>query len=138
MSADLNNQELNYTQPPSHPVLLDFDPDENFFNDALGSLGVSHGCKYYSVEGFNETFRNAPPSLDVVMHNIRSYNKNNDAFAALLSSMCKIPEIIVLTETWLSPIDNDRRLLDGYTEFNTVRSVGRGGGCLYCAVIALL
>ena len=66
------------------------------------------------------------------MHNIRSYNKNNDKFAAMLSSICKIPEIIVLTETWLSPFDNDRRLLDGYTEFNTVRSVGRCGESVLC------
>ena len=123
----LDDDRLNYIQPPSHPALLEFDPDENFFNDALGGLNIPNESKYYSIDSFNTMFRDNSPSLDFMVHNIRSYNRNSDSFIAMLTSLCKLPEVIVLTETWLTPNDEDKNLLEGYTEFNTVRS-GRSGG----------
>ena len=124
----VSSGELNGEINRHLSVLPSVDPDENFFNGVLGNINTANSCKYYSIDDYNSTFNNRTPTMDFMTHNVRSCNKNIDPFIAMLKAINKLPEIIVLTETWLTPDDTDQGLLDGYTEYHTARQAGRGGG----------
>ena len=121
-------EELIDTHPLLHNVLPAVDPDDNFLNSVIGDLGTTNKSKYYSIDEYNSTFNSTTLHADFMTYNARSYNKNKDPFIAMLKSLSKMPEIIVLTETWLTPDETDQHLLDGYTEYHTARPTGRGGG----------
>ena len=88
------------------------DPDENFFNEIFGGLELRQESNYYSINRYNSTFNNSSSYLDIFAYNIRSFDRNNGSFIAMLKSFIKPPEIIVLTETWLTAEEQDVSLLD--------------------------
>ena len=94
----LPNCVLNRETPPQS-VLCAIDPDEHFFNDVYRGLTVENESKYYSVDSYSSQFDNTSVHLDFMTFNIRSYCRNIDSFTAVLDSLYKRPEIIVLTET---------------------------------------
>ena len=120
--------EQNCTQSPSHPTLQALDPDENFFNEVLGNLGTEYESKYYTINSYNSSFSSTSSNIDFMAYSVRSYKRNKDSFIAMLNSLYKHPEVVVLTETWLTPDAVDFQLLDGYIEHHTIRQGGRGGG----------
>ena len=122
-----NNFERSSTVPP-HSILNDIDPDENFFNEVHGGLQMPKESKYYSIQRYNSTFSTSARSLDILSCNVRSYDKNSDSFRAVLESLYKQPEIIVLTETWRKADDHTTYMWEGYCEHHTVWNVGRSGG----------
>jgi len=79
----------------------------------------------YSVESFRDNFNDCN-ELFIVNFNVRSFNANVDEFIAFVNNLGKIPDIIVLTETWFSDIYSEP--LDGYVCFHSFRSNKRGGG----------
>ena len=121
-SADIDREH------PSHPILHPIDPDENFLNEVMGGLHTSNESRYYTINHYNSTFTNASIYIDFMSINVRSWNKNGDKFISMLKSLNNLPHIIVLTETWLTVHERDTCLLDGYTEYHTVRHLGRSGG----------
>ena len=123
----LHAADVNSTHPP-HPILHSIDPDENFFNEVTGGLQISNESKYFTIEQYNSAFINSSIYIDFMSVNVRSWNKNGDKFISLFKSLNNLPHVIVLTETWLTMHERDTCLLDGYTEYHTVRHLGRSGG----------
>jgi hypothetical protein len=111
---------------PSDQFLRSVDPDDNFFDGIFASLGQSRQSDYYCIDKFNNKFSSSS-CLTIFNLNIRSYNANIDKFIAVMESLSQQPEIIIITETWLSD-DAGPSIMEGYQAFHTVRSNGKGGG----------
>ena len=60
--------------------------------------------------------------------NIRSISANGDTLVALLQSLYTLPDVLVVTETWLKPEDGCNFLEENYDGYHTARSHGRSGG----------
>ena len=105
------NEFLNYN---------DFDPDLNLIDHVMPT--ESYGSLYYTVDDFNDEV--SKDELVLVSYNIRSFNRNFDSFEAMLSSLNVYPNVIVLSETWLSDDVN----MDGFKDFHTFRNDRRSGG----------
>ena len=125
-NVDANSINNNCILSPN--ALNDIDPDENFYNEVHDGLQVQNGYNYFSIQQYNSLFKFNIKYLNFMAFNIRSYNRNNESFKAVIESLYKLPEIIVLTETWLTPEDHGVSLLDGYSERRTIRQGGRSGG----------
>ena len=65
------------------------------------------------------------------MLNIRSFNKNINTFNIFLDTLVSKPDIILLTETWLTDTDDPSIYLTYYKMFKTNRILKikkKGGG----------
>ena len=78
------------------PILHNVDPDENLINLSYRQL-FKDGSPYYSVQNSYGVITGRV--ISVINLNIRSFNRNFDAFQAYLSAANVCPDIIVLTET---------------------------------------
>ena len=110
-----------------HDVLGPFDPDDNFFNGIFNSPNQSRQSEYCTIEQFGVTC-NTPSSITVLHLNIRSFNANGDKLASVLDALLKPPEVIVLTETWITDVNVGCSDIDGYEAYHITRAGGRGGG----------
>ena len=117
------------------------DPDVNYFRDAYHSSlrdlqDNDELNSYFTIEQFNSDLLhdfNPKKALIIIALNIRSFYKHIDQFTAMLTDLKYKPDIIVLTETWLTRSNKETASLDGYKVFHTVRSETRGGGVsLFC------
>ena len=110
---DLNSNDDN--------LLDNIDPDDNFINVIYPGL-TTEGSQYYSVNNVKNVLNGR--DFEIIHSNIRSFNKNFDSFLAVLSSINAVPDVFVLSETWLSePVH-----VEGYNSFHTVRDGRRSGG----------
>ena len=65
--------------------------------------------------------------------NVRSFIKNGKLCISLLKSLYRLPDILILTETWLQPDDQEISNIEGYRAFHTIREGGRSGGVsIFC------
>ena len=70
-------------------------------------------CQYNTIDTFNHGFYNTTQLL--ILHiNVRSLQKNFDAFEGLVKSMKTKPHIILISETWLNPALSKSYTLDNY------------------------
>ena len=106
----------------------DLDPDDNFYNEVYQGLSLTEVSPYYSIENYNSSFKDSPSSLNIFSFNVRSFKRNGELFTSFLKSLYKLPDIVVLTETWIDNIDKDTYAMEGYNEFHTIREHGRSGG----------
>jgi hypothetical protein len=88
---------------------------------------LNRNCEVYDIDSFNAEFTGTS-DLFIVNFNVRSYNANVDEFIGYINNLCRIPDIIVLTETWFSNSYTD--CLDGFNCHHCVRTASRGGGGL--------
>ena len=65
--------------------------------------------------------------MTILNCNISSISDNGDTFVTLLQSLCTLPEILVVTETWLKPEDVSNFLEENYDEYHTARSHAMSG-----------
>src|SRR5277367_2616127 len=77
-------------------------------------------------------FSCAPRALHVVLHNVRSINKNFYKLSDYLYTLPKLPQLIILTETWLKKYQTKFFQLPNYIRIDELRSNTRnnveGGG----------
>ena len=97
---NLGTSNVNNNCKLSPNPLTDIDSDENFYNEVHDGLQVQNGSNYCSIEQYNSLFKSNIKYLNFMAFNIRSYNRNNDSFKAVIESLHKLPEVIALTETW--------------------------------------
>lgn len=130
----MNDINLNLEpNPPCSEYFRSIDPDDNFFNDNSNFIASDNQSSYYSTENFNETYDENNSYLFVININIRSYWSNIDALESFLSALKTIPDVIVLTETWLNDNNVSTCFIEGYSEpyyTNRLTNGGRGGGVL--------
>ena len=103
------------------------DPDVNLaiLNDNLDNSN----CNYCSTDSFKSLKQQFPNNgLSIICFNIRSFNKNGDAFLGYLSNCEHDFDIIVLTETWAKDETNMLCHIPGYNSTHNLRENRRGGG----------
>lgn len=67
-------------------------------------------------------------NIEIVHQNIRSIRANFDLFVAELSARSKLPEIIILTEIWISGYESSLYELPNYMLLIKNSEVNRAGG----------
>ena len=88
--------------------------------DQFESFGISSGtCSAFSPEQFNQQFSSSNKKLFIMNFNIRSFNANIGEFSLFLDELCRIPDIIILTETWNS--DDLSAEIDKYKSYHCNR-----------------
>jgi hypothetical protein len=95
--------------------------DANIFEHSLGST-----CELYTANLFGTHVQRDDSQLLLIHHNIRSFHKNYDELSVFLDQLNSEVGVIVLTETWFSPILTYD--IEGFTAYHTYRSDKRGGG----------
>ena len=100
-------------------------PDVNFYND-ISSLESN----YLSPNEIDKNFQNFSKESFSVLHlNIRSMNKNFEAFQDFYKSLNTKFSIICLTETWANDSNqNSSFQLEGYISVHQIRKSCKGGG----------
>ena len=102
-------------------------PDVNFYNN-ISSLESN----YLSPSEIDKNFKNFSTESFSVLHlNIRSMNKNFEAFQDFYKSLNTKFSIICLTETWANDSDinhNSLFQLEGYIPVHQIRKSRQGGG----------
>ena len=96
-------------------VLLDdnIDPDLNYHLYANNE----ENCNYYTLDQYQNTL-NHDGTLNIINYNIRSFNRNFDAFASAFL-VNGAPDVLCLTETWFS---SDNTIdLPGFHGFHITR-----------------
>ena len=99
------------------------DPD---FNDHLYANNEEN-CNYYTLDQYLNTL-NHEGTLNIINYNIRSFNRNFDAFSSAFF-VNGAPDVICLTETWFS-CDNTIDL-PGFHGFHITRDRRSGSVSLY-------
>ena len=96
--------------------------------DNHASFGILNGsCLDYSLVQFNSRFSQLNRKLFIMNFNIRSFNSNIDEFSVFLSKLFRLPDFIILTETWNS--DDRSADIPGFQSHHCNRpSDKRGGG----------
>jgi exonuclease III len=107
--------------------LNQIDPDINFFDGMFASYNQPAQSSYYTIEEFN-LIQPKKSCFTVMSFNIRSFSANSDQFILMLKSLRSQPDVIILSETWLSESAAAYCSMEGYDSYHTVRDGGRGGG----------
>ena len=109
-------------------------PDVSFYDD-ISSLETS----YLSPSEIDKNFQNLSKESFTVFHlNIRSMNKNFEAFQDFCKSLTTIFSIICLTERWINDSNinqNSTFQLEEYTSVHKTEKVAKEGKLLYLSVI---
>ena len=89
------------------------DPDLNYHLYANNE----ENCNYYALDQYQNTL-NPDATLNIINYNIRSFNRNFDAFASAFL-VNGAPDVLCLTETWFS---SDNTIdLPGFHGFHITR-----------------
>lgn len=105
------------------------DPDENMF----GQFNQDEQSKYVTIDELNLMINNNPEMFTLLSFNIRSFNANISVFLSMLCSLSELPEVIVLTETWMTQNSLDSCNIEGYLGHHTLRFGRRSGGVsIFC------
>ena len=79
-------------------------------------------CEYFSVESFGVFHKNEVSNdFFLIDYNIRSFHANFHTFDTFLGTLHKIPNFIILTETWNSNLTEKICLVNGYNGFHVNR-----------------
>ena len=95
--------------------------------DDYNSFNINNGsCTGFSPEHFNNKFSSSARKLFLLNFNIRSFNTNFDDFAVFLEDLFRLPDLIILTETWNS--DEKSAEISGFKSFHCNRPPDKRGG----------
>ena len=110
------------------------DSDENDYElDRLKQmfqhLNYEEISRYYDINNYNDSFVATNNSVLIIFHiNIQSLLTNMDSMTALFHSLKHPPDIIAVSEHWLTEINKDSLNFPGYKAFHVIRSWGLRGG----------
>ena len=114
--------------PPLNNEILEFDPELNYSHWERKNINSYFTLEEYNaLNQFNHEFK-------ILTANIRSFFKNIDSLVSLLKTFDKLPEVIVLTETWLKEDKLALACIEGYDAFHITRQSGLSGGVsIFCS-----
>ena len=107
--------------------------EEEYFDGIDPDLNlpqVNSSCKYYTIDQYNANYNNFvdEPNFRLLNFNIRSFHAHKAEFNVFLGSLIKLPQVIILTETWNSENNVDLCELNGYDGVHSFRNISRVGG----------
>ena len=100
--------------------------------ESFHDFGIIDGdCKNFTIDHFNTLFSINNKRLMVLNFNIQCYDAKIDEFSAFIDKLKLKPEILVLTETWFSPMTCKE--IPGYNAYHCTRPGvhDRGGVSIY-------
>ena len=100
------------------------DPDIHLFS----SIDEETSSVYFTLEQFSDFALKQKNNFFLLNFNIRSFFANNTYFQTFLSCLPEFPNIVILTETWNTPLNVGQCILEGFNSAHTFRSESRGGG----------
>ena len=105
------------------------DVSQEILNDAHGHLDINEISKYYDLETFKTlTSSYTTPNLKLLHLNARSLPRNFEHITSFLKYLTNSPDIIAITETWLTKFNKDLFQLEGYHAYHLVRHTNPHGG----------
>ena len=106
--------------------LQDVDPDLNFLN----IFNQEYSSNYYTIQDYLDlnTLNRDLYNLFLLNFNIRSFLANLNEFEAFLDSLSGHPDILVISETWITSENKHLCNIEGFNSFHTIRKERRGGG----------
>ena len=108
--------------------LEDDDTGLSRINELYDHLNFHEMSKYFDFKSYNDKFPTHNTDLLSVFHvNIRSFMHNKDELEAVLSSIQQQPDVLALSETWLTSDNQLDANINGYTSFHVVREAAHGG-----------
>ena len=115
-------------------IFRDFDPDSNLLNDLL----PPDLCKYYTTVEYCALNHDDKKCFSLLNYNIRSFNRNGNSFQAMLESLNKKFDCIVLSETWNNENNIDLCNIETYQSFHLYRPNDHvysisGGVSIFCS-----
>ena len=106
-------------------IFPDLDPDLNFFDNMFPPSNE------FTIDQFNSFLKNGKigkSHLKIMGYNIRSFYRHIDEFISLLQTANYLPDIIILSETWLTNENKEYAILNGYQSKHVIREIGCSGG----------
>ena len=106
-------------------IFPDLDPDLNFFDNMFPPSNE------FTIDQFNSFLKNGKigkSHLKIMGYNIRSFYRHIDEFTSLLQTANYLPDIIILSETWLTNENKEYAILNGYQSKHVIREIGCSGG----------
>lgn len=92
-------------------------------------LTLTHYPKYYDLDYYSATFKSLFIPLVHIMHeNIRSTRGNFDDLKALITTLSSQPDLIAVSDTWLTENTTFSYQLEGYGSLHMVRTARDHGG----------
>lgn len=96
-------------------------------NQLHGHSDLNRISNYYDINTYNKLHQNTN-NLSILHINSRSLPKNFDNITAFLNSLIPPPNILAITETWLSDLNKNYFQLSGYHTYHLVRHTRSRGG----------
>ena len=85
--------------------------------------------KYYDISNYNNSFSTPDSHILSVIHvNLRSVKANVDKMFAMMHALKSHPDVLAISEHWLTENNKDSFFIHGYKHFHVVRSRGIHGG----------
>ena len=107
----------------------------NMLNEIHSHLDFDLMSNYYSIDKYNRSLPKDTDNLLSIMHfNIRSCKKNFDTLRIILESLSHKPDVICLSETWLTDINMHCFFLEGFIAYHIIRPDRKARGGVSCFV----
>lgn len=119
---------LNNFEEQNEAMFNDIDPDNNILNNMYSNFQSNTKSSYFTVNNYNSSFRNHSNYFSIIHQNIRSIGRKIDDLSQFIQSLCKQPDILVISETWLDDTSKIYCNIDSYNSHHTVRKGRAGGG----------
>ena len=99
----------------------------DIINQIHGRTDINCISNYYDINTYNQ-LPNPDNKLNFMHINSRSLPKNFDNIKAFLNTLSTPPDILAITETWLSVFNRNLFQLNGYHAYHLVRKTRSQGG----------
>ena len=94
-----------------------------------GNHNIDGQSRYFNTEEYISATNSYDNNYSSIIHlDIRSLPKNFDFLRLMLNCLPKLPDVIALTETWLSDTTKHLYFMEGYSVFHLVRTNRDHGG----------
>lgn len=97
-------------------------------NQIHGHSDLNCISNYYDLSSYNKLNNQTTNKLNILHMNSRSLPRNIDKITAFLSTLAIPPDILAITETWLTDTNKDFFDLPGYHAYHLVRNTRTQGG----------
>ena len=106
--------------------------DLEIINAMYNTLNINDICKYHDINSYKLSIpSNDIEYINIIHVNARSLNKNYDQLTTLMQTLPKLPDVICISETWLTPLTAPFNVIEGFNCFYTHRPGGCGGAAIF-------